>query len=92
MKKVKVTFSIPEDVAKTLEERVPKRARSTFITEAIYARFNIMEQEQFLREIAESNRVQDEQLTKIDESLEPEDADLQSDEIDADEILELDDF
>jgi hypothetical protein len=92
MKKVKLTFSIPEDVAAMLEQRIPKRQRNNFITEAIHARFNIMEQEGFLREVAAANREQDENLTKIDACLDPEDAELQSDELDEDEILELDDL
>ena len=92
MKKVKLTFSIPEDLVKMIEARIPSRKRSQFITEAINARFNIMEQEQFMREVAQANQARDEELTKIEEGLEPEDADLQSDELDEGEILELDEF
>ncbi len=92
MKKVNLTFSISEDLVKMIEERIPKRKRNQFITEAITARFNIMEQERFLREVAQANQARDEELTKIEEGLEPEDADLQSDELDEDEILELDEF
>jgi hypothetical protein len=92
MKKVKVTFSISEDVAKLLEERVSKRKRNAFIEEAINLRFGMEEQEQFLREVVSANNEQINELDRIELNLEPDDADLQSDEIDEDEILELDDF
>lgn len=94
MKKIKLTFNIDEDVADMLVTRIPKRKRSTFIEEAIRLRFTSLEQERFLREVAEANIAVDRELTSIDEGLEPEDAILQSDEdlIDDDEILELDDL
>jgi hypothetical protein len=93
MKKLKLTFNISEDVAKMLETRVPKRKRNTFIEEAINLRFGMVEQERFLRELAETNKASNEELDTIEAGLEPEDAILQSDEpLDEDEILELDDF
>ena len=93
MKKIKLTFNIAEDVAEMLETRVPKRKRNNFIEEAIRLRFGMDEQEKFLREVVATNIIQNDQLDKIEATLDPEDADLQSDElIDDDEILELDDL
>ena len=93
MKKIKLTFNISEDVARILESRVPKRKRNAFIEEAINLRFGMMEQEQFLREVAMTNKTHNEELDRIEATLEPDDAILQSDEpLDEDEILELDDL
>jgi hypothetical protein len=92
MKKLKITFNISEDVVEMLEKRVPKRKRNTFIEEAIRLRFATMEQEEFLRELVMNNKARDEELDLIDASLELGDAILQSDEVDEDEILELDEL
>jgi hypothetical protein len=93
MKKIKLTFNIAENVAEMLETRVPKRKRNAFIEEAIRLRFGFDEEERFLREVVATNIIQNDQLDKIEATLDPDDADLQSDEmIDEDEILELDDF
>ncbi|HEX9896134.1 MAG TPA: hypothetical protein VGA85_00530 [Dehalococcoidales bacterium] len=93
MKKTKITFNISEEVAQMLETRVPKRKRNAFIEEAINLRFGMIEQEKFLRELVVTNKARNEELDKIEEELEPEDAILQSDEpLDEDEILELDDL
>ena len=93
MKKLKIAFNISEDVAEMLERRVPKRKRNTFIEEAIRLRFDMMEQERFLRELVIDNRTRDEELDQIDAELEPEDAIFLSDEtLDEDEILEFDDL
>jgi hypothetical protein len=93
MKKTKITFNISKEVAQMLETRVPKRKRNAFIEEAINLRFGMIEQEKFLRELVVTNKARNEELDKIEEELEPEDAILQSDEpLDEDEILELDDL
>jgi len=93
MKKIKLTFNISEDIAQILETRIPKRKRNTFIEEAIRLRLDVIEQEQFLRELVVTNKARDEELDRIESGLEPEDAILQSDEpLDEDEILELDDL
>lgn len=94
MNKTKLTFSIAEDVAEMLVTRIPKRQRSNFIEEAIRLRFGMMEQERFMREVVSANQAIEEDLDKIEQTLEPEDAILQSDDdlIDEDEILELDDL
>ena len=92
MKKLKLTFNIPEDVAEMLETRVTKRRRNAFVVEAIRVRFGMMEQEKFLRELTEANQARALELAEIDEGLEPEDAILQSDELDEGEIAELDEI
>ena len=94
MKKLKITFNISEVVVEMLERRVPKRKRNAFIEEAIRARFAIMEQEQFLRELVLDNKARDEELDAIDAGLELEDAILQGDDefLNEDDIFELDDL
>lgn len=91
-KKIKITFNISEDVVEMMERRVPKRKRNAFIEEAIRGRFASIEQEQFLRELVMHNKARDEELDQIDAGMELEDALLQSDELDEDEILELDEL
>ncbi len=45
MKKVKMSFSIPENIAEKLKIRVPGNKRSAFVTEAIYSLLREMEGE-----------------------------------------------
>lgn len=92
MKKLKLTFNIPEDVAEMLDKRVTKRKRNTFVVDAICARFRSLDEQQFLKELVEANQARDQEMAEIDQGLEPEDAILQSDELDEDEIAELDEI
>jgi len=93
MKRLKLTFNIPEDVAEMLDKRVPKRKRNTFVVDAIRARFRALDEQQFLKELTEANKARALELAEIDDGLEPEDAILQSDEeMDNYEIAELDEI
>jgi hypothetical protein len=93
MKKIKITFTISEDVVQMLDKHVPKRKRSAFIEEAIRFRFGSIEQEQFLRELVMSNKARDEELDKIDADMELGEAIFQSEELlNDDEILEFEDL
>jgi hypothetical protein len=92
MKKLKLTFNIPEDVAEMLDKRVTKRKRNAFVVDAICARFRSLDEQQLLQELIEANQARDQEMAEIDQGLEPEDAILQSDELDEDEIAELDEI
>lgn len=92
MKRLKLTFNIPEDVAEMLETRITKRKRNAFVVDAICARFRSLDEQQFLKELAEVNKARALELAEIDDGLEPEDAILQSDELDESEIVELDEI
>jgi hypothetical protein len=93
MKRLKLTFNIPEDVVEMLETRITKRKRNTFVVDAIRARFRSLDEQQFLKELAEVNKARAQELAEIDDGLEPEDAILQSDEeMNNYEIAELDDI
>lgn len=92
MKRLKLTFTIPEDVAEMLDKRVTKRKRNAFVVDAIRARFRSLDEQQFLRELTEAYQARDKEMAEIDEGLEPEDAILQSDELDDGEIAELDEI
>jgi hypothetical protein len=100
MTKHKITFEISEEIMEMLEKRIPEQERNTFIEKAIHCMFSTMEQERLLRDIVEHNKARDEELDAIDNSLEPDPADLlfqkmmtNTDEfLDDDELLELDDM
>jgi hypothetical protein len=92
MKRLKLIFTIPEDVAEMLDKRVTKRKRNAFVVDAIRARFRSLDEQQFLRELTEAYQARDKEMAEIDEGLEPEDAILQSDELDDGEIAELDEI
>jgi hypothetical protein len=81
MKKLKITFSLSKHVVNLLENRVPKRQRNVFIEEAIQGRFAMMEQEQFLRELAMHNRTRDEGLEQIDAGLKLKDTMIPGDDL-----------
>jgi hypothetical protein len=92
MKRLKLTFNIPEDIAEMLDKRVTKRKRNAFVVDAICARFRSLDEQQFLKELVEANQTRALELAEIDDCLEPEDAILQSDELDDGEIAELDEI
>ena len=53
MKTLKLNFTVPEDVAKSLKTRVKARKRSAFVSEAVRARLKELEEAELKRQLVE---------------------------------------
>jgi len=51
MKKITVTFTVDDDLAKAFRKRVPRGKRGAFLAEAIRARFTQIDEEAQVREL-----------------------------------------
>lgn len=54
MKTLKVTFTVPDNLAKEFRTRVPRGKRGAFIAEAIRAKFTEMDETQKVRELMQN--------------------------------------
>jgi len=79
MKRVKLTFSLPADVADMLENKVPKRKQNAFVADALRTRFIVEEEAKRLQEMLEDHQKHYRELSEIEADLEPEDAILAHD-------------
>ena len=57
MKKVRVNFTIPEEVVKALNKRVEKRKRSAFVTLAVNEKLSRIDQEELTKNLIEGYQV-----------------------------------
>ena len=57
MKKVRVNFTIPEEVIKSLNKRVEKRKRSAFVTLAVNEKLSRIDQEELTKNLIEGYQV-----------------------------------
>jgi len=53
MRKVRVNFTIPEEVVKALNKRVEKRKRSAFVTLAVSEKLNKIDKEELIKNLVE---------------------------------------
>jgi metal-responsive CopG/Arc/MetJ family transcriptional regulator len=53
MKKVRVSFTIPEEVIKSLNNRVEKRKRSAFVALAVSEKLNKIDKEELIKNLVE---------------------------------------
>ena len=76
MSMVRMSITIPEDLAQKLDEVAGSRKKSKFITESLKERIQKMEQERLQSELAEGYKVRKAESLSIAEEFEP--ADLES--------------
>ncbi len=65
MKTLKLNFTIPEDVAQALKERVAKQKRSAFVTTAVLDKLKELEKEQLKQSLIEGYQARREEAAKI---------------------------
>ena len=65
MKTLKLNFTIPEDVAHALKERVAKQKRSAFVTTAVLDKLKELEKEQLRQSLIEGYQARREEAVKI---------------------------
>ncbi len=70
MRTIRLNFTIPEEIAERLREKIAERGRSAFIAEAIKERLDEMEREQFRLLMAEGYRVRREEDREMDQEWE----------------------
>jgi hypothetical protein len=66
MKTLKLNFTVPEDVAESLRNRISKRKWSAFVTEAVRTKLKELEEEQLNRVLAEGYQARREEGIEID--------------------------
>ena len=57
MKKVRVNFTIPEEVIKSLNNSVEKRKRSAFVALAVSEKLNKIDKEELIKNLVEGYQV-----------------------------------
>lgn len=65
MKTLKLNFTVPEDVATALRERVTKRQRSAFVAAAVRDKLHELEQAQLKRALSEGYQARREEEAAI---------------------------
>ncbi len=70
MRAIRLNFTIPEEIAERLREKVAERGRSAFIVEAIKERLDQMEREQFRLFMAEGYCVRREEDREMNQEWE----------------------
>jgi metal-responsive CopG/Arc/MetJ family transcriptional regulator len=70
---VRMSITIPEDLAQKLDQVAGSRKKSEFITESLIQRIQKMEQEKLQNELAEGYKARKAESLKIAEEFEPVD-------------------
>jgi len=70
MKTMKLNFTVPEDVAMALKDRVGKRKRSAFVTVAVQEKLKKMEEEQLKQSLIEGYQARREEANTINDEWE----------------------
>jgi metal-responsive CopG/Arc/MetJ family transcriptional regulator len=70
VKTIKLNFTIPEDIARELKNRIGKNKRSAFVTEAVRSTLEELKKKQLKQELEEGYRARQDENSEINKEWE----------------------